>query len=78
MPLMIPATMGQSWGEFVSMRTHPLTPYLSYTPTLPYLWVHAGIRAIPARVYYLGTLMSVPIQSAATSENQMARRPGDE
>ena len=77
MPLMIPAKKGQSWGEFVSMRTHPLTPYLSYTPTLPYLWVHAVIRAIPARVYYLGTLiMSVPIQSAATSE--MARKPGDE
>ena len=42
--------------------------------TLPYLWVRAGIIAIPARVYYLSMLMRGFIRSAAPAE--MARRPG--
>ena len=42
--------------------------------TLPYLWVRAGIIAIPARVYYLSMLMRGSIQSAATAE--VARRSG--
>jgi len=42
--------------------------------TLPYLWVRAGIIAIPARDYYLIMLMWLLIQSAARAE--MARKPG--
>ena len=42
--------------------------------TLPYLWVRAGIIAIPARDYYLIMLMWLLIQSAAGAE--MARKPG--
>ena len=41
--------------------------------TLHYLWVHAGIIAIPARVYYPGMLMRGIIWSAAPAE--IARRP---
>ena len=45
-----PATRGRRGGEYVSTRTHPLTPHPAYTPTLLYLWVCAGIIAIPAQL----------------------------
>ena len=63
-------------SEYVSIHAHastnPLTPLTRLT--LPYLWVRAGIRAIPARVYYLGVLMRLSIRSEAAAE--MARRNG--
>jgi hypothetical protein len=40
-----------------------------------YLRVRAGIRAIPARVYYLGVFMRLSIRSEATAE--MGRKNGD-
>ena len=70
-----PATI-RGAGE-VSMCPRARIPY-PQTPltrlTLPYLWVRAGIIAIPARVYYLSMLMGVFIRSAAPAE--VARRPG--
>jgi len=58
----------------VHAHTSPSTLTRLTRLTLPYLWVRAGIIAIPARVYYLGMLMRGSIRSAATAE--VARRSG--
>ena len=55
-----PAAMGRRGGEYVSTRASPSTLAPLTRLTLPYLWVRAGIIAIPARVYYLGMLMRGP------------------